>query len=285
MKIRFSFVLVLLSTVITTSAQNNGEANFKQICAACHTIGKGRLVGPDLANVDQKHPEDWLIKFVKSSQSVIKSGDKYADSIFKAYNQVPMPDRPDLNDEQIKEIIAYIKTNSPALLTTAAVTDTVTAAPGSTVAPTITGDVMRGQNLFVGNIRLANNGPTCNSCHNVNKNDVLSGGVLAKDLTQSASRITVNGIKGVLAGLPFPAMKEAYSIKTLTEQEINDLAAFLKHVDEVAATQQTGNAGNIMLLGGTGGIVCLLILYSLFWYRRKKQEVNHSIYERQIKSY
>lgn len=267
----------LITTVV--SAQDKGEAAFKQICAACHTVGKGRLVGPDLANVDTRHPEEWLIKFVKSSQSVIKSGDKYADSLFKAFNQVPMPDQPALTDEQIKDIFSYIKS-----ITSAPVS--VSASPAVTEpALAITGDALKGQDLFVGNIRLSNGGPTCNSCHNVNMEGFISGGAMAKDLTNAASRITVDGIKGVLAGLPFPAMKEAYGNRTITEQEVNNITAFLKHADEVTATQKTSDVGNMMLVGGIGGIVCLLILFSLFWYKRRKQEVNHSIYERQIKSY
>lgn len=94
----------------TALAQNGGEKIFKQTCAACHTVGKGRLVGPDLANVSQRHSEDWIIKFVKSSQTVIKSGDKYADSLYKSFNQTVMPDHPDLNNAQIKDVIAYIQT-------------------------------------------------------------------------------------------------------------------------------------------------------------------------------
>ena len=276
---RFFITATIFFIITAIAAQDKGESTFKQICGACHTVGKGRLVGPDLINVNQRHPEDWLMKFVKSSQSVIKSGDKYADSLFQAFNQVPMPDQPTLTDDQIKEVFAYIKNNSNAMSATSAIPK------ADNPSPAISGDQQRGQDLFVGTVRLNGNGPTCNSCHNVNLEGLISGGAMAKDLTNAASRITVDGIKGVLAGLPFPAMKQAYGNNTLTEKEINDLAAFLKHTDEVAATQKAGNAGNLMLLGGGGGIVCLLILFLFFWYRRKKQEVNHSIYERQIKSY
>ncbi len=113
MKRRFSSFIatltLLISPVITVLAQENGEKSFSQICAACHTVGKGRLVGPDLKNVLDRHSEQWLMKFIKSSQSVIKSGDKYADSLFMAFNKVIMPDQPALSDVQIKDILAYIK--------------------------------------------------------------------------------------------------------------------------------------------------------------------------------
>lgn len=120
--------IILVSLVFTfwfnnASSQDSGEKTFIQTCAACHTIGRGRLVGPDLANVNQRHSEDWIIKFVKSSQSVIKSGDPYADSLYKSFNQTLMPDHPNLDDAQIKDILAYIQTKG---------TSTTTGSPGTT---------------------------------------------------------------------------------------------------------------------------------------------------------
>jgi len=109
-----------------TLAQDAGEAIFKQTCAACHSIGKGRLVGPDLANIHQRRPEEWIINFVKSSQTVIKSGDKYADSLFTAYNKTPMPDHPNITDAQMKDLLTYIETKSSASSTAATGTNSAT---------------------------------------------------------------------------------------------------------------------------------------------------------------
>lgn len=120
MKRNLTIVITTLSFILFYGSSSNaqdiadGESNFKLTCAACHSIGKGRLVGPDLANIEQRQPEEWIIKFVKSSQSVINSGDKYADSLFQAFNKVIMPDQPTLTDNQIKNIIAYIKNKSGA---------------------------------------------------------------------------------------------------------------------------------------------------------------------------
>lgn len=93
-------------------AATDGETTFKSICAACHSIGRGRVVGPDLAGVTERRNHDWLLKFVKSSQSVVKSGDKTADSLFQAYNKTIMPDQPTLDDNKIKDVLAYINTAS-----------------------------------------------------------------------------------------------------------------------------------------------------------------------------
>ncbi len=77
------------------------------VCSACHTIGKGRLVGPDLKGVTDKYSEEWLINFIRASQKMVKAGDKDAVKIFDEY-KIPMPDN-NLTDDQIKGLLAYIK--------------------------------------------------------------------------------------------------------------------------------------------------------------------------------
>ena len=37
-----------------------GEQAFKTKCAACHTIGGGKLVGPDLKEVTTRRDDAWL---------------------------------------------------------------------------------------------------------------------------------------------------------------------------------------------------------------------------------
>lgn len=105
----FSLLFNSSISVAQDAAAQDGATTFKTICAACHTIGKGRLVGPDLAGVTDIRSEDWLIRFIKSSQTVIKSGDKVADSLFKAFNNTIMPDQPTFDDAKIKGVLAYIK--------------------------------------------------------------------------------------------------------------------------------------------------------------------------------
>ena len=68
------------------------------------------------------------------------------------------------------------------------------------------GDAKRGQELFAGNIRFTNNGPTCNSCHNVSVKGFVSGGALAKDLTQTVSRLTADGAKAFFASSPITSL-------------------------------------------------------------------------------
>ncbi|MEP7267518.1 MAG: hypothetical protein ABI844_07800 [Saprospiraceae bacterium] len=156
---------------------------------------------------------------------------------------------------------------------------------GFPVSAQNTGDTQQGKSLFVGNVRFINQGPACNSCHNVDMEEFISGGALAKDLTQAVTRLSADGVKGIIAGMPFPQMQKSYEGKPLTEQEISNLLAFLKSADTVAATTQPTNpAGKDLMTGGIVGAIVLLILFSFFWIRRKQRPVNYLIFKRQTKS-
>jgi len=106
-KITFLFIAFVLYNTAAILAQKSPVENFK-VCSACHTIGKGKLVGPDLKGVTERREEKWLIEFIQSSQTVIKSGDKIAVKLFEEYNKVPMPDNP-LSEDEIKELLKYIE--------------------------------------------------------------------------------------------------------------------------------------------------------------------------------
>jgi cytochrome c553 len=101
------FFTILLFTNLSFSQTAEAEANFA-VCKACHTIGGGKLVGPDLQGVNERHDEEWLIKFIQNSQELINSGDPAAVKIFEEYNKIPMPPN-NLTPDQIRDILLYIE--------------------------------------------------------------------------------------------------------------------------------------------------------------------------------
>ena len=98
------FFLFLFNFSFGQTAED--EKNFAQ-CKACHTIGGGKLVGPDLKGVTKRRDEAWLIKFIQNSQALVKAGDKTAVKVFEENNKIPMPSH-SLTDEQVKGILKYI---------------------------------------------------------------------------------------------------------------------------------------------------------------------------------
>ena len=105
----FLFLFFILLSSLSVHAQTAEAAKNFAECRACHTIGGGRLVGPDLKGVTEKHSEKWLVSFIRNSQEMVKSGDKEAVKIFNEYSKIPMPSHPALSDAQIKDILLYIK--------------------------------------------------------------------------------------------------------------------------------------------------------------------------------
>jgi len=66
-----AFVIVFLATSLRAQ---DGEQLFQQ-CKACHSIGEGKRLGPDLLDISKKRDAAWVKNFIKSSQSMIKGED------------------------------------------------------------------------------------------------------------------------------------------------------------------------------------------------------------------
>jgi mono/diheme cytochrome c family protein len=120
--------LMLMAIFITdglfadkTMSQAPDGAQLFQVCGACHTIGKGKLIGPDLYQVTQRRDREWLIRFIRNSQEMVQSGDPIAVKLFEEYNKIPMPPA-NLNDEQINAVLAYIENYDPNQAAAAPVT-------------------------------------------------------------------------------------------------------------------------------------------------------------------
>ena len=259
-----------------SQAGEDGQKLYQSKCAMCHTVGKGRLVGPDLAGVSQRRSEQWLISFIQSSQKLIASGDKDAEIIFKEYGNMIMPDQ-DLNDAQVKAVLAYISEGSN---TEAADNND---AEGSAVAAFTASkeDIELGSKLFQGHQRFENKGASCISCHHVKNDKVFSGGSLAVELTDSFERLQAAGLEGILKNIPFPAMKKAYEDKPLTDKEVVSLIAFLKNVSDEASVQANVSYGGKLLAYGIVGFFAFIFFLSIIGRSRKKGTVNKEIFDRQ----
>jgi mono/diheme cytochrome c family protein len=100
--------VILLAPIHHGNAAATGEEIFQNLCAACHTIGKGKLVGPDLAGITSRREESWLIRQIQEPDTLIAEKDPIAMQLLKEADDVPMP-RPDLSDEEVVAVIAYLK--------------------------------------------------------------------------------------------------------------------------------------------------------------------------------
>lgn len=116
-KLSLLLLVFLLAFSTNTLAQEEGdvkagEALYKSNCAACHKLDK-KGVGPALRNVAEKYERDWLYKWIKNSQGLIKSGDSKAVALFAEYNNSVMTSFPGLSNNDIDNILAYTSLPKP----------------------------------------------------------------------------------------------------------------------------------------------------------------------------
>ncbi len=255
-------------------AQDATGELFKVKCGICHTIGGGRLVGPDLTGVNDKYDQKWTVDFIRSSQKMINSGDAKAVAIYKEYNEVAMPD-PMISDAQIISILSYIneKSGGTALATV----------PESTFLKDATDEHhLSGQKLFDGRKGFANGGPACSSCHNELSSFAFQDNSFStKDIRESFGNLGEQGTRAIMENPPFPVMKKAFEGHELEESEVHDLLVFLRDAD-------VKEAGSSPLVGyflyGLLGALLLLAVFAFLWNKRRSGCVNEDIYFRQYSS-
>jgi mono/diheme cytochrome c family protein len=100
--------VIWLGPIQHGKAAETGEEIFQSLCAACHTIGKGKLVGPDLAGVTSRREEGWLHRQIKEPDALIAENDPIAMQLLQEADDMAMPPL-DMSDEQVVAVIAYLK--------------------------------------------------------------------------------------------------------------------------------------------------------------------------------
>ena len=268
------FVGVAIFTFLLSNA-NEGQDIFKGTCAACHTIGKGRLVGPDLKNISEKRSPDWLIAFIQSSQTIIKSGDADAVAIYKEYSNLLMPDNA-ISNGQTNAVINYITEAS-----TGNVGGDSQEAAADFLENATQEDIDEGVLLFSGKKSLTNGGASCISCHSVKDDRIFSSGTLAKELTETYGAMGSAGVSAIIRSSPFPAMGETYKNNPLTEEEVFALTAYLKSVDDNRFYQIPVDFGFTFAFLGIVVFILILLSTIVLYFNRKTKSVYHEIHSRQ----
>jgi cytochrome c len=101
-------IVIWLGPIKYGKAAETGQQIFQSRCAACHTIGKGKLVGPDLAGVTSRREESWLKRQIKEPDRLIAENDPIAMQLLQDANDMPMVPL-GLSDAEVVAVIAYLK--------------------------------------------------------------------------------------------------------------------------------------------------------------------------------
>ncbi len=115
----FKQISRLLVVVIAFAATSNavyaqdpakGEALFKSSnCGSCHKIDV-RMTGPALGPTIASEPDEaYLIKWIQNNQALIAAKNPKALTIYNQYNQSQMSVFTNLSDQDVKDILGYVK--------------------------------------------------------------------------------------------------------------------------------------------------------------------------------
>jgi protein SCO1 len=88
-----------------------GRYLFQTKCAACHTIGGGEGIGPDLLNVTEIRDPAWVKRVIKTPDALLQENDPTATALFAKYREVRMPNLR-LGDGDVEVLIDYIQAQS-----------------------------------------------------------------------------------------------------------------------------------------------------------------------------
>ena len=82
-----------------------GKLNFESKCLACHSVGEGKKLGPDVYGVTKRRSDAWLARWLKEPEKMLQT-DADAKAMLKEYNNIPMPNQ-GLGDAEIKQYLKY----------------------------------------------------------------------------------------------------------------------------------------------------------------------------------
>jgi len=260
--LKLTILILSLSSILFT--QNQPEEFFKSNCSSCHTIGGGKLTGPDLKNIHQRKSDDWIKKFINDPSAVINSGDAYALKILEESRGIIMPKVGGLTPFITESLLELIKSESAKEKSVFG---------GSTIddRPLTEADVILGEKLFNGTKRLKNNGPSCIACHSVDGEGALGGGLLGPDLTRVYGRLGgKNILTAWLANPSSETMAPIYKKHPIDDSEVLPLVAFFKEKDKMVSMVGTGMHDFNFMIVGLVGLILMLLLFDIFWGNRLK---------------
>lgn len=207
-------------------------AAYAMKCAGCHTIGGGKLTGPDLLPA-RVWPQGELFSKVKLMEQRVG---------------------PMTNDE-VNGFVSLLQDARAGERVTIA-QELASKAVAATLEPA---QKSEGRRLFDGEKPLANGGIACVTCHRAGER----GGTLGPDLTLLRDRMGKVAMTSAIQQSQFRVMSGTYKDNPVTAQEAVHLAEYLSAPELQPAS---GMEDNVSMIGSIVGAIALFGIVSL--YRR-----------------
>ncbi len=90
---------------------DKGRYIFARDCAACHTIGHGDKIGPDLLGITNVRDRAWLARFIAEPDRVMAEKDPIAVALYLKYKQVNMPNLR-MAEQDLSAVLKFLEAQS-----------------------------------------------------------------------------------------------------------------------------------------------------------------------------
>lgn len=85
----------------------DGRRLFQSKCSACHTLGQGDRLGPDLQGVTARRERAWLVRYMEDPDAMLAAGDPIASALFNKYKKVRMPNLR-LSSSEVADLLSFL---------------------------------------------------------------------------------------------------------------------------------------------------------------------------------
>jgi mono/diheme cytochrome c family protein len=227
-------------------SQSQPERKFLTSCAGCHTVGKGKLTGPDLIS-SAKWPKPDLKAAIKRMEP--KAGPLTEEEIEGLALLISDPQvLPKLEAEEAKMAQMFAAKMDPA-------------------------SAEVGQALYEGRLPLKNGGLACAACHTMG----AEGNILGPDLSRVSSKMSEIALSSAIEKSSFKIMDAAYREHPVTKQEAMHVAKYLSQKNP----EHRPMAVSIPLKAGM--ISAALLLGGLVFVYRSSRRITHPELQRRRK--
>jgi nitrite reductase (NO-forming)/hydroxylamine reductase len=182
-----------------------GQEIFDRVCFACHSIGEGPRVGPDLKDVQTRREREWLVRWMQDPVGMGQT-DSIGQAILAEWNNVPMAP-PNLDDQEINDVLDYIAAVSTGEITVAV--------EESGPVELTDEDFARGQQIFF---------DRCAGCHGT-----LRAGATGPNIQpERTAQIGTAALKAIMTSGTPGGMPPWGELGVLTEEEIDIMARYVQ---------------------------------------------------------
>jgi mono/diheme cytochrome c family protein len=229
--------LFLVATLYAqeAAAADPAATRYMLKCAGCHTVGGGKLTGPDLMD-STRWPEKDLTPKIKLMEKHVGPLSPEEVASFAKF----------LKDPKVQERIKAEEARQAK----------------ADEAKYDKGDARKGSDLFFGRTAFRKGGPSCVACHGAG----TWGGSLGPDLSRTFTKMGEAALISACEKTQFRLMDAAYRKHPVSRQEAIHLTKFL---EEASRARSAGDKGPWTVMAWAWVLTLLSLGAIAVYYRRK----------------